>query len=205
MKKFLKDELNQVQEGPAEALKQLFPKFAEAEEEIQKKSNRWIVILNGKTEDGIEWQVAVQDIIAPHNLYYHLFIFTIDGELAEHIPVQAVNLLPPVSDKTHGIDYFDWLEIQGALYKWLADHNYKVFNIDMNPDGKVVYQTQEKPNEAIEKMKKGESYTIVVIKAPVFLQKLEEWKKQRAENAPRIVTPEQVAAENASAVKIITP
>ena len=205
MTKFLNNEIQGEQEAPLEVLKSLFPRFAEASEEVQAKSNKWVVLMYGTTEEGLEWQVAYQNIFAPENLIYHLFVFRLDGVMATHIPVQAVQMIPPISEKTHGVDYFDWIEIQGALFLWLTKNNYKPFKIDMEPAGKVVYQTQEKPEEAIAKMKNGEPYTIVAIKAEIFVEKLKEWKKQQAEKASTIITPEQVAAEHGQNAKIIMP
>jgi hypothetical protein len=205
MSKFLKDELNVVQEVPTETLAALFPSFSQIPKEIQERSNKWILIASGKTEEGFEWQVSYQNILSADNLYYHLFIYNTEGALVGHVPIQAVQQVPPLPEKIHGIDYFDWLEIEGALFKWLVDHKYKAFQINMNPAGKMVYQTLEKPEEALEKMKKGEQYTIAAIKAEVFLEKIQEWKQQVAKQEEPTVTPEAVAKEHAVATKVVKP
>lgn len=203
MQKFLENNLKDTQTVPLETLTTLFPKFSEISKEVQEKSNKWTMLAYGKSDDGLEWQVAFQEIFSPDNLYYHLFIFGVDGELVGHVPVQAVQQLPPVAEKIHGVDYYDWIEIQASLYKWLADHGYKVFQIDMDPEGKVVYQTQEKPEEALAKMQRGEQYTIAAIKAPIYVENLKAWKKAKLENTPTTITPEQVAKENAIATSVV--
>lgn len=203
MTKFLKDDIKTAQEVPLEILCELFPRFAQASLEVQKKSNKWVLIHTDKTVEGLEWQVATQEVVALENLIYHIFVFDTKGEFIAHIPVQAAQMLPPVSEKTHGLDYFDWLEIQGSLFKWLADNKYKVFQIDMNPEGKVVYTTKETPEEVLKKLQSNEQYGIIAIPAEKFLERLKELKdKQEAEKSV-IVTPEQLGEERAK--NIIVP
>lgn len=190
MKKFFKDDTSDIQEIPVEIIKELFPKFLEAPEEYQKAGNKWIVIKSGKTPDDFQYQVVIQNIVALENFYYHIFLFQTDESLLAHLPVRAVNPLPPVAEKYKGLDFFDWFEIQGVLIKFLTDKNYKPIELDEDPEGKLVYSTKETPQEVIEKMKKGESYTIMSMPAPKFIEKMKELKEKEEAEKKLIITPD---------------
>lgn len=189
MTKFFREDTTEVQEIPLETMKELFPRFLEAPEEYQKAANKWIVIKSGTTPDGLTYQAVIQNIAALANFMYHIFVFKDDNTLLAHLPVRAVNPLPPVAEKYKGLDYFDWLEIQGVLIKFLADKGYKSITLDEDPEGKLVYTTKETPEEVVKKIQNEESYTILSMPAPAFLEKIKKMKEEK-ENAPRIITPD---------------
>jgi hypothetical protein len=202
MNKFFKDDTSEVQEIPLDTMKHLFPKFLEAPAEYQKVANKWIVMKSGKTPEGLSYQVAVQNVVALANFIYHVFVYRIDDILVAHLPVRAVNPLPPVAEKYKGLDYFDWLEIQASLVKFLKEKNYKPIDIDTDPEGKLVYSTKETPQEVVEKMNKGESYTIVSMPAATFIERMQELHKKKEEETSRIITPDSELVEEK---KIIVP
>lgn len=177
MKKFL-EEKDGVQVAPLEALLELFPKFAEADTETKIQSNKWVVIMTGRTLGGFTWQAAYQAIDTDKNLLYHVFIFDDKGDFLKHIHVEAVQLVPPLHKKTAGIDFFDFLEIQGHVFKWLAENNHKVFLIDQRPEGKFVYTIDQQ-----------NGMQIVPVTATEFIERAKALKKQRDE-APKIITPD---------------
>lgn len=190
MTKFFKDDTTEVQEIPLETMKNLFPKFLEAPEEYQAVANKWLVLKNGKTPEGLSYQVAVQNIVALANFIYHVFVFRADDILVAHLPVRAVNPLPPVAEKYKGLDFFDWLEIQGVLIKFLTEKNYQPIVLDDDPEGKLVYSTKETPQEVVDKMNKGESYTIMSMPAKTFIEKVQEVQAKKEAETPRIITPD---------------
>jgi hypothetical protein len=203
MKKFLKDEENIVQTIEKEALYELYPQFKAAAEDAQERSNKWIVIKTGQLEaSGLTFQVAIQDLHDPRNIIYHLYVFK-DDELQANIPVRQVQFIPPAHEKRWGLDYFDWLEIQGTFFKWLIENNYKPFVIDQDPKGKVVYTTQESPEVVKEKLAKGEQYSIIAIQAEVFIEKMKAWEAEhKAAKSPIITLDKEIAKPD---VKLILP
>jgi len=190
MNKFFKDETSEAQEIPLETMKNLFPKFLEALEEYQVAANKWLVLKSGKTPDGLTYQVVVQNIVALANYLYHVFVFRADDILLAHLPVRAVNPLPPVAEKYKGLDYFDWLEIQGILIKFLTEKSYQPIELDQDPEGKLVYSTKETPKEVVEKMERGESYTIMSMPAKNFIEKIKELKDKEEASKKLIITPD---------------
>lgn len=176
MKKFLENK-DGVQVAPLEALTALFPKFAEAPAEVQEASNKWVLVMTGKTMGGFEWQAFYQSIDTDTNLIYHVFIFDDKGEFIKHLHVEAVQLVPPIQKKTAGLDFFDFLEIQGHIFKWLAENKHKAFLIDQRPEGKWVY-TLDKDN----------GMQVVPVTAPEFIERAKTLKKERES---LIVTPDK--------------
>jgi hypothetical protein len=202
MKKFLKDDTLLVQTIEKEILHELYPQFKAATEEAQERSNRWVVIKSGKHEGGIDYQVVIQDLTDPRNIIYHLYVFK-DEELVANIPVRQVQFIPPAHEKRWGLDYFDWLEIQGTLFKWFVENGYKPFLIDQDPVGKMVYTTQESPEVVKEKLAKGEPYSIMAIKAEVFIEKMKAWEvEHKAAKSPIITLDKELAKPD---VKLIVP
>jgi hypothetical protein len=199
MNKFFKDETTEIQEIPLETMKSLFPKFLEAPEEYQKAANKWFVLKSGKTPDGLTYQVCVQNVVNIANFIYHVFVFRMDDILIAHLPVRAVNPLPPVAEKYKGLDYFDWLEIQGVLVKFLTEKGYQPIELDTDPEGKLVYTTKETPEEVVENIKKGETYTIMSMPALKFIERIKEMQDKEK---PAIITPDLPPAEDK---KIIVP
>jgi hypothetical protein len=187
MNKFFKD-VSDVQVMPDEIIKELFPKFLEAPEETRKAANRWILVKWGVTPEGLTYQVAYQDVVAIENRAYHLFVFKSDDVLIGHVPVRAASAIPPVADKTRGLDYFDWLEIQGTLIKFLNHNKFQPIDLNVSPENLVVYSVKETPEVVLEQIQKGESYTILVMPADKFLEQIKKLKEEE-DNKPRIITP----------------
>jgi hypothetical protein len=203
MEKFLKNDLTGPQEVSLEVLTTLFPAFASSPEEVQKKSNKFVLVHEGKTEDGLVWQVAYQDIPHQQNWFYHIFIFGLDGKLTATLASRAVHPFPPVFEKKYGVDYLDWCDVQGNLSKWLTDNKFKPLEFDLSTEGKVVYLTKESPAEIVEILKSGKNYSIVAIPADEYMQKAKDWADARKAEQKLIVTPDEVNARKAST--IITP
>jgi hypothetical protein len=202
MNKFFKEDTTEVQEIPLETMKNLFPKFLEAPEDYQKAANKWIVLKTGKTPEGLTYQVVVQNIVALQNFIYHVFVFRLDDILIAHLPVRAANPLPPVAEKYKGLDYFDWLEIQGVLIKFLNDKGYQPIELDADPEGKLVYTTKETPEEVLAKMDKGETYTIMSMPAPKFIERIKEVQEKEKSEKSLIITPDSPPTEEK---KLIVP
>jgi uncharacterized protein YndB with AHSA1/START domain len=176
MKKFLEDKY-ETQSAPLEVLNELFPKFSEQTKEIQEVSNKWVVVMTGKTMGDFSFQAAYQAIDTDKNLLYHVFIFDDKGEFVKHLHVEAVQLLPPLHKKTSGMDYFDFLEIQGHVFKWLAENGHKAFLIDQRPEGKTVYTLDE-----------TNAMQIVPVGAPEFIERARELHKKKQQT---IITPDK--------------
>jgi hypothetical protein len=174
MNKFLNND-KQVQSIPDDVLKTVFPYLLEVSEDVKKNSNKWVVLKNGETEDGVKWQMVLQDISLVSNLFYYLFIFTPDGGFYNCV-IQSDTVLPPVFEKVWGLDYYDWIKVQATFLAWLEANNYKTFEIDEKPEGKFVYLVREK--DALEKANKGEKYEILAVLAEVALK----FKKENGTN-----------------------
>jgi hypothetical protein len=189
MNKFLIDDIRTPQAIDEKVMTELFPKFNETPEEIKKRSNAWIVLHNGVTPDGWTYQVIIQDVPSMSNVFYHIFIFGLDGSLLTHLPVKAAQPFPPVAEKREGWDYFDWMLIQGTLASYLTSVGMRPIEVDSKQEGKLAYSTKETPEEIADKISKGEPYTILVLPIETFFQKLEEYKKKLEDEKPRIITP----------------
>jgi hypothetical protein len=186
MNKFLKDDVKEPQIIDEKVMAELFPKFADTPEEVKKRSNSWIVLKSGTTPDGLSYQLVVQDI---PNIFYHVFIFELDGSLSAHIPVKAANSFPPVSEKKEGLDYFDWLQIQGAIFNYLDSRGLQPMQLDMSKEDRWAYSTKETPEEINQKIAKNEPYTILAMPIETFLQRFEAYKKKIEDEKSRIILP----------------
>lgn len=170
--KFLNNSAQGLQEIPLNILRELYPTMSKLPENVQEKSNKWLLLKYGETPDGLEWQIAMQYVFHPSNLVYSVYIFGKDGRLAAFLPVSSLQSIPPLYEKTFGIDYYDYIYIQNTINAWLRANSFEIFQIDNSPKGKMVYLLQEPAEIAIEKMNKGEQYNIVSLMAEAFLEKL---------------------------------
>ena len=116
--------------------------------------------------EGYSIQAAFTNQQALKNNFYNIYVYDWVGKKMYFVLMPSRIALPPVWDRLFvGFDYFDYVLAQKVANSILEKFNLDPIEVDVVKEGKMVSCIGCSFDEALEKLKKGESYPIIGVKA----------------------------------------
>ncbi len=167
MKKFFLDNTRVAQKLTPEAAKAFFGIPDDVMDKVI-ESEKFVVIETLETLETERYsiQIAINTLANYQNNCYLVLLFDKFGEAITGFSTISSLELPPVWNREWGdIEYLDYLVIQKKLNNQLEKMGWSKFEIDFSTEGKSHFLIKENYQEAKEKIKRGEPYGILGLKA----------------------------------------